>query len=497
MKFLGLRLCEHDSNITYSDGKRVKYYKSERDYQIKHHGFDDLTSWSKIIKRWNINPKEVDAIGIVLDCFRHPKIKTDESKLYETIDIDYFKLLGFDCPIFRIDHHYAHSLSSWTLGIDPTISFVFDGFGDDSICHSIFKNKKRILEHKIDQDYLSLGQILSIFGNEIGLSGHPIDHAGKVMALKGYGTNKKDINFKYDLSTLKFLWNIGKYNRNIFSEKQFKSICDHVNFCHNYTEKIYTKHFKKYSKKSDIISYTGGIAQNTIINSQIKKKRKNLYIPPHCNDEGLSLGIIEFLRIYFDQEKFDTTGYPYWQSDESPKNKPSLETIKKTAEFLSEGKIIGWYQGNGEVGPRALGNRSILMHPGIKNGKNILNEKVKHREFFRPFGASVLQEKTARYFDCDFESPHMLYVVDTLDADLFPSITHIDGTCRIQTVSSDLEIYYSLIYEFEKITGIPLILNTSLNDGGKPICGSIDCAINILTKTGLDVLVVGDEIFTK
>ena len=131
MKFIGLRLCDHDSNITYTNGTTVKYYKSERDYQYKHHGFRDLNQWKKIIDMWNINPIKIDAIGIVIDCFNYPSIKTNEEKLYEIIDIPFFKFLGFNCPIFRINHHYAHVLSSWTLNISSDIDFVFDGFGDD------------------------------------------------------------------------------------------------------------------------------------------------------------------------------------------------------------------------------------------------------------------------------------------------------------------------------------------------------------------------------
>jgi carbamoyltransferase len=120
---------------------------------------------------------------------------------------------------------------------------------------------------------------------------------------------------------------------------------------------------------------------------------------------------VEFLRIYFNQDKFNINEYPYWQSDISPNNNPSIETIKKTARFLYEGKIVGWYQGNGEIGSRALGNRSILMDPSVKNGKELLNQKVKHREGFRPFGASILREEVSNYFNWDQESP---YIINTM-----------------------------------------------------------------------------------
>lgn len=495
MKFIGLRLCEHDSNISYSNDITVKYYKSERDFQIKHHGFNNLTDWKFLIKKWNINPKDIDAIGIVLDCFRHKQIHCNEQKLFEIIDIDELKSIGFECPIFRIDHHLAHSLSIWPLNVPTTKNFVFDGFGNDRIFHSIFTDQ-RILSCPIKEEHLSFGQSLAKFGVEIGLDGIDLDHAGKIMALKGYSKSRtNNISYqKYSLDNLDDLWNT---HQNFSIHDNFEEICCHVNNCHTKTEKIFTEHFSKFSKKNDIIGYTGGVAQNTVINSKLKKIRKNLQVPPHCNDEGLSLGIIEFLRQYFDQEKFKVDNFPFIQDDESPENKVSKDTVKKTAEFLAQGKIVGWYQGHGEIGPRALGNRSILMNPMVKNGKEILNKKVKHREFFRPFGASILEDKTSKYFDFDDKSEYMLYVMDVLDKKSFPAITHVDGTCRIQTVSKNLSTYHSLISEFEKITGLPMLLNTSLNNGGKPICGYIKDALKLFSKSNLDILVIGNQIYSK
>jgi carbamoyltransferase len=134
------------------------------------------------------------------------------------------------------------------------------------------------------------------------------------------------------------------------------------------------------------------------------------------------------------------------------------------------------------------------MNPSIKDGKDKLNRKVKHREWYRPFGASVLEDKALEYFSSG-DSPYMLYVVDVLDKESFPAITHADGTCRPQTVSSTHEIYYELISEFEKLTGIPMLLNTSLNNGGKPICGSPNDALELLSRTEMDSLVIGNTIY--
>ena len=496
MKFLGLRLCEHDSNITYTDGTNLIYYKPERDYQIKHFGYEDLNGWTKIIKKWNINPKEIDAIGIVLDCYRNSHLKCDETKLFENIKIPLFELFGFECPIFRIDHHYAHFLSCWTLNVSSKIGFVFDGFGDDFISNSLFKENKRVSKYNIKEQE-SLGRILGTIGDNIGINGCRLDHAGKIMALKAYASNKIISSYEsYDMSSLDKLWN-KKVFRDTSLLYNFSEICDYVNYCHTETVKIYVDYFSKNTDIDDNIFYSGGISQNTIINSKIKKKRKNLFIPPHCNDEGLTLGVVEFLRIYYDQNKFQINNYPFCQSDESPNEEPDDETIKKTARFLHEGKIVGWYQGNGEIGSRSLGNRSILMDPSAKNGKKIINQRVKNREWFRPFGASILEEEVSNYFDWNEESPYMLYVMDILDKESFSSITHEDGTCRLQTVNKNLKHYYSLISEFKNLSGIPMLLNTSLNNGGKPIAGHIDNALELFSKTDIDVLVVGNKIYKK
>jgi carbamoyltransferase len=499
MKFLGLRLCEHDSNITYTNNTQVKYYKSERDYQVKHHGFNDLNQWTKVIKKWDVNPGDLDAIAIVIDDFLHPWIKCTPGEVFEYIDIPLFKDMGFNCPILRVDHHYSHILSAWPLGINPDVGFVFDGFGDDKTSHSIFRAGQKTLSY----DYIntpSLGMIMAAIGQKLELPGCALDLAGKVMAIKGYGRlNKREIqvqkqNLKeINIHTLNTLWKPESISGNLPHDEIF----DHIQLCHEISEEVYVNHFCNFSQEEEIICYSGGVAQNTIINSKIKKMRPNLHIPPHCNDEGLSLGAVELLRIIYGQEPFEITGFPYWQDDELPKEKPTKNTISQTAELLAHGKIVGWYQGNGEIGSRALGNRSILMSPAVQNGKQILNDRVKHREWFRPFGASILEEKTSEFFDCSYKSPYMLYVVDVFDKESFKPITHVDGTCRIQTVSSDLENYYDLISQFEKLTGIPMLLNTSLNNGGRAICGSINDALEFFHKSDLDALVVGDKIYQK
>ena len=500
MKFIGLRLDDHDSNITYTDGTKVKYTNCERNYQLKHYGLADLNTWIQTINRWKVNPSEVDAIAISIDQFTHTNLEYDDSDLFNCIEIKLFRVLGFECPIFRVDHHYCHALSLWPLGVKPTINIVSDAFGDRLINFSVFKDDKIIQRYQVEENkqFESVAMCMSNIGDTINITGNPLDHAGKIMGMKAYGKASNYSNKFFDLENLhqswySFPWDTVSIDR---SWEDFYQICDWVSIAHSVTEKVYADTFNRFTEVEDIIGYSGGVAQNTVINTEIRKSRPNLHIPPHCNDSGLSLGAVEFLRKYYDQEEFDRTGFPFWQDDEAPSELPSKLTIKQTAERLARGEIVGWYQGHGEVGPRALGNRSILMNPSMPDGKDIINSKVKHREFYRPFGASVLEDKAYKYFDFPHPSPYMLYVMGMINTELFPSVTHADGTCRAQTVSQDLEVYYSLIEEFESLTGIPMLLNTSLNVGGKPIAGYKENALDLWCNTQLDTLVFGDEVYS-
>jgi len=499
MKFIGLRLCEHDSNVTYTDGVKVRYYKLERDSQIKHHGYDDLTSWSYLIKRWDITPSEVDAIGIVIDGDQYPDLKIDESITHQYIDIPDFERLGFECPVHRIDHHMAHALSLWTEGEEAHLGMVFDGFGDDNASHSIFWNTDRRTVYNND-DCMSLGQIMPHYaGNYMNIEGSPYDLAGKLMALKGFSKILDNNHLLGQLECLSIehlnhVWGVYGFGRMSWERK-----CDFIGLWHEATERIFAKYFA--SQDAYTISFSGGVAQNTLINTAIKDacalRNKRLIVPPHSSDEGLSLGIVEYLRQHHDQEEFDRTGFPFWQDDEVPDSVPSDKTINEVAHMLANGAIVGWYQGHGEVGSRALGNRSILMDPSIKNGKDIINKKVKHREWFRPFGASILEDDVDIYFKWTDPSPYMLYVANTREPDRFPSVAHIDGTCRIQTVDQSHTHFHRLIEQSKPITGMPMLLNTLLNNNGKPIAGHIQDAVNLLHTSELDCVVAGNEIIKR
>jgi carbamoyltransferase len=247
---------------------------------------------------------------------------------------------------------------------------------------------------------------------------------------------------------------------------------------------------------------SGGCAQNTLCNEQLSQVYRSLHIPPHCYDGGISLGCLEFLRLYYGQKPFSNQGFPYWQTDEHP-GEVSDGVIHQVARLLAEGKIVGWFQGHGEIGPRALGHRSILIDPRLQNAKDVLNQRVKHREHWRPYAPSVLARYAETWFDLDRPSPYMLRAVRGREGyrDQIPAVIHEDGTSRVQTVedatAGEQSPFSRLLGSFHEQTGIPLLLNTSLNAGGSPIFSTPQQCLELFQATDLDAMCIGDTLLVK
>lgn len=517
MKFLGIR-NGHDCNITYTDGERVRYIKFERNFQKKHYNWghdngDDvprlLQATQKIL---NISLNDLDAICLANAIPEHVLNQSPQlNQLWCAVDTQKAPFWSqFNCPIFMIDHHYSHALSCWPLTDVTKIRthFVFDGLGDYERVSGIFQNNKLVDFIDRTENY-GLSVTLEQIGQEYGIKGMVLDISGKLMALKSYHNVPEPFTqqlmslaepFRYrHLNQFINLVNQAQSYLQPVPDKQ-QSLINLAYFLHVFGEEKLPEYFLTYAPDvNETITYSGGTAQNTVVNSRIKAVYKNLHIPPHCPDDGISLGCVEFLRQMYNQPLFDNSNFPYWQSDQAPTSSPTASTIEKTAELLAQGKIVGWYQGQGELGPRALGNRSILMDPSIKGGKDLINAKVKHREPYRPFGASILHEYTNEIFDCDYESPYMLYVIGCRKQEEFASIVHVDKTCRIQTVNHDPQyaLYRDLIEQFRRKTGIPMVLNTSLNVDGKPIAGHPDDALTLLKNSEMDAVVIGNDFYIK
>jgi carbamoyltransferase len=471
MNFIGIGGARHDTSIAALIDGEFKYRKSERSFGIKHHAADG--KWYKsVLDEWGI--KENDSKIVYTDSGKK-MLGVRVRKPYN--DEDYIIEGNRIC----IDHHTAHIYSALS---DCSQHASFDGLGSGGL-HG--RNTGLTITSDGQKRYkdLSIGKFLSYIGYIMEFKGLEVDFPGKVMGLQAYGTPDLDLARQINQDNILDLcaeWmrrcidHVG--TRYLSKDPKFQ---DFVATVHKACELKQLEYFKVFDSTKKI-SCTGGVMLNTVINTELRKIY-DLDIPPHVYDGGLSIGALRYAVGH----DFDIGNFPYCQDDYAPEE-VNDETIERAAELLAQGKIIGWYQGHGEIGPRALGNRSILMNPMIKNGKSILNKRVKKREWWRPFGASVLRERAGEYFDIE-DSPYMLYNAKVKQSGL-DSITHVDGTCRHQTVTYESNpTYYKLISAFEKKTGCPILLNTSLNIGGKPIAGRPEDA----NVPGLDILFVGNQ----
>ncbi|KAB7530479.1 carbamoyltransferase [Flagellimonas olearia] len=267
--------------------------------------------------------------------------------------------------------------------------------------------------------------------------------------------------------------------------------------------------------KAEYLVIAGGVSLNSVMNGRIvrESKFKDVYVMPAAGDNGTALGAAYYVhngilgneRNYVHDNPYVGTSY----SNEEIKKvldgaKLSYQYVEDicehAAELLEKGRILGWFQGPMEVGPRALGSRSILANPAFPDMKDKINSEVKFREAYRPFAPSAIVEAKDDFFDLKVEAPFMLKVCNVLPEKqkIIPAVTHVDGSARLQTVRRELHPrYYDLIKALGERTGVPVVLNTSFNIQGEPVVESPKDAIRCFFSTGLDELVIGNYVLTK
>ena len=288
-------------------------------------------------------------------------------------------------------------------------------------------------------------------------------------------------------------------------------------------EEVYLGMLRRLHEETDLksVCLAGGVAFNCVANGKIPASTgfERVYVHPAAGDAGLAVGAAQFVwhQVLGNPRKF-VMEHAYWGPEFSREEirsavsassfeengcsiseLPEQDLLQKTAGIIADGKILGWFQGRAEWGPRALGNRSIVADPRRPQMKEILNQRIKHREIFRPFAPSILAEKTGEWFSESHPSPFMTmaYAVKPEKRDKIPAPTHVDGTGRLQTVTSTANSrYWKLISEFERQTGVPVVLNTSFNDNEPIVCTPQE-AIGCFQRTRMDALVLGDFLITR
>jgi carbamoyltransferase len=260
----------------------------------------------------------------------------------------------------------------------------------------------------------------------------------------------------------------------------------------------------------------GGVGLNSTFNGKIQQRVpfQDVYVQPAATDSGTSLGVAYYIyhQLLAGQRKYimshaytgpasddsaiegalTRTGLPFRRVDDD-------ELCRTVALRITQGDVVGWFQGRMEWGPRALGNRSILADPRRETMKDTLNARIKHRERFRPFAPSILAEAMGEYFERDYPDPFMtrVYTVRPEKRHIIPAVTHVDGTGRPQTVfRASAPLYWQVIKEFELLTGVPVVLNTSFNDNEPIVCTPQE-AIDCFLRTRMDTLALGHYIVRK
>lgn len=451
----------------------------------------------------------------------------------------------------HVHHHYSHASSVFYQSpYKKALVFSFDGGGDDGefnvylgtrgedlIRLAQFKNPVKNDGHT----YYNLGFAYMVFGQYLKdikfecISDGNLVYPGKLMGLASYG----NVNEEWLPHYIEFFMSdpdgkdddyIDKLNLlgektgvvfDINNRLEGQVAYDVTATAQRAFEECFLeKAIPFFNEYPDLpVCITGGCALNIILNTRVAKEfNKEVFVGPNPNDCGIALGMmLDYLRP---EEPFDATysGLPILDKNLLTEYTYNYNNVRRlmskdmdyhayeqwdpsiVVKDLHEGKIIGVVQGRSEHGPRALGHRSIICNPSIPEMKDILNHKVKNREWYRPFAPVVRLEDVSKYFEWEGESRWMTFCPKVREEwrEKLPAITHVDGTARVQTVTKEQnEWLYNLLTEFNELTGIGVLLNTSFNVNGKPILSTYKDAFEIFDKTQLDCLLLEDYYIRK
>lgn len=494
--------------------------------------------------------------------FKKMNLKVISNTLKDWINEDKFfpidkisNILGFPkSKIYLSEHHESHRNSAvFCSGFDKSLVITIDGVGEyETSTVSLFENGsfKKLSSSNFPN---SLGLFYSVITAFLGFEINEGEY--KVMGMSAYGKpifldffrklifinkgkiflNHKYFNFSdynktpYNSNLTKVLGkpNLSKKtisddNLNSKEELHYANIAASVQ---KVTEEVIVQLVEYWKNKTNVnnLCMAGGCALNSLANNKIQKELKmNLFVQPAAGDAGCSLG--SALGFYYNKTKsnkisnfncslgssFDNNSVlealSNYSSNDYKLVDDNIKLIRLTSKILADGKIIGWFQGRSEWGPRALGNRSILASPKFKNMKNILNKSIKFRESFRPFAPAIKSDSASKYFELtetinnNGPEKFMLSICKVKDITKrkLPAIVHVDDTARVQIVfKNENPLFYQLLDQIEKDTGYPVLINTSFNLKGEPIVNSPKDALKTFELSNIDYLIINNFLISR
>ncbi|PGT83466.1 MULTISPECIES: carbamoyltransferase family protein [Bacillaceae] len=553
MFVLGINYSHDAAACLVEDGKVVAAIQKERLTRRKHdleRTISDERMIQYCLDARGISIDEVDLIVSNVQSLSYGGVG-----LTTPLQKDFSLFDPFSEKHLFISHHLAHAYSAFSpSGQSESIVMVIDAAGSSSPegkdyvmagpemkkyllgptpkgefkseaeSYYLFTNNSYKL---LDRFYLPSHSSEMIYTGGIGMayaivSNYIFDdplESGKVMGLAPYG----DCNFHRGVNIMssnedKVIFNNNwqlNFNKPGFHEDQKHLAAIMQRDLENALEARIKSIFKKTTTRN--ICYAGGVALNCVANGKVLSKYANeLFIQPAANDAGIAIGCAYYGYSFLKKQNahykqtHDYLGKKYTSQEVSnvlsnylvvnKERTPNDQLINEVAKRLEKGEIVAWFEGGSEFGPRSLGHRSIICNPMLSNMKSKLNERVKHRESFRPFAPVCPVECADSYFEVNRESPFMLLSFDVKSdyRESLPAITHVDNSTRLQTLhEKEHPRLHKLLHKFGELTSIPVLLNTSFNVMGEPIVETPEDAINCFLSTDIDVLVIENWIITK
>lgn len=524
------------SAVLLCNGKIIAALEEERLNRVKHTaGHLPILSVKEVLKIAGIQIQDVAVVAF------HGS--TWQQHIEVVLQSHFENYFGYCPPVKRYHHHDCHAASTfYPSGFDEALVITADGSGDGVSTQIAFGKNGKLEVLKRYERPQSLGMFYAMMTQFCGFTRDADEY--KLMGLAAFGDAKR-----FDLEDVLRVRDYGYYfnedymveivpgqpapsrNEMLFSKKleqllqakrrtakEIDEVYKHLAAAaQNQLEKVLVALVKKYVAETGIrkVCMAGGVALNCLANQKIEalEEVEELFVQPASSDAGVSLGAAYLASVESGILNFEKQTHTFFG------NEFSTEEIQETllrcnlhfsipdkladvaAEQLASNKVIGWFQGRMEFGPRALGNRSILANPAAPNIQQTVNHKIKFREGFRPFGASVLEEDFHEFFEAKCsDAPYMtkVFFVKEKYRELLKGVTHADGTCRVQTVSRNQNaLYYDLLSVFKQKTGFGVLLNTSFNLSHEPIVNTPREAVASFFASGLDELFLGNCRLTK